>query len=674
MDISGDFMKSITNASRILGVVLGGAIAAGCDTVTDVRDAPATAPPVATAVLEGTITGLGVKRALYLDSGIVLEGHQPERSFFGSLDVPTVPFSYGSVPVGASYSFSVRTQPFGKICTISNASGTVGSGLPGPVVSCADDPAVPRYTFGGTATSTVANLPGATVILETEEGIERIALAGATSFQFTQRGFNAPIINPSNPAQSQFIWSVTATYTDGDRVYNCRVANGVGNNPTANVANVQVQACSFPVTGTVQYSAPPGGTDQPIGAGGVRLELRQLGDAAPDAAPATINAFSASTVTLWPEMRSYAGAAFDIVVAANPAGQACLVRTFAPSITAPVLGGGLTAVSGAMQGTTLWVTAPPTTAASSSHTWNPTGLAVRCRNLPAAQNQLTGIYQRIVRNTAATPQITTRQYLALFSDGTFLFASHGNAASHTSTGVEHGFYAYNPVAGTLDFNLWTDSSILGGTSATPYSLSNVPGFSGTVSGATGGVARATSVVKGTGNPQSLSFSFTGTVSGATVTSDWVMTEPKGTAGQMAGAWVPESDNRRLWVFNFDDTTGIHAGVNGPANLQDGCFVFDDQSAPSGYYTRRGGSTGCMTTAAGYASGFSTIDNAGRLSAVYPAGFFGRFPGTQSAADGRPPSPNLFEVIPGSPDTLVVQRTINGVPVDAPQRFRRAVIN
>lgn len=665
-------MNSMSKGSGLLAVAMFGLGVAGCDSVKDVRSEPSTELPPVAGVLEGTITGLGVKRALYLDSGVTLEDHQKERPFFGSLEVPTVPFSYGSVPQGTPYNFTVRTQPFGKVCSVTNGSGTVGDGGPLPAVTCVDDDAIPRVTFSGTTNATVANLPEATVILETEEGIERIALNGATSFTFATRGFDAPIINPSNPAQSQFIWAMTATYVENGRTYNCRVANGFGNNPTANVTNIVVQACSFPVTGTVLYSPGPGEAAQPMGDGGVTLELRQLGDAVPESPPVTINAFGTTTaMTIWPEMRSYSGAAYDIAVAQQPEGQTCIVRTFAPSITAPRLGGGLVAVSGSMGGTTLWMSDPPTTTASSSFTWNPAGVAVRCRNNPAAENTLTGMYQRIVRNNAETPAITTRQYLSLFADGTFLFASHGNVASHSSTGVEHGFYAYDPAAGTLQFRLYTDSSILSGASAEPVSLSNAPGFSGTVSSNDGGVVSATNVVKA-GN--TLSFSFTGTVGSSTATSDWTMTEPKWTAGQMAGAWVPENDNRRLWVFNFDDTTGIHAGVNGPANLQDGCFVFDDKAAPSGFYSRRGGSTGCMTSGAGYASGFSTIDNAGRLQAVFPAGFTGRFPGTESARDGRPPSPTYFQIIPGNPDTLEVQRTVNGNPVGEPVRFVRAVIN
>jgi hypothetical protein len=55
----------------------------------------------------------------------------------------------------------------------------------------------------------------------------------------------------------------------------------------------------------------------------------------------------------------------------------------------------------------------------------------------------------------------------------------------------------------------------------------------------------------------------------------------------------------------------------------------------------------------------------------PPGFTGRLPGGQGAGDGRPPSPTLFEVIPGSPDTLRLQSTVNGTPSAEPHFFRRA---
>ncbi len=179
------------------------------------------------------------------------------------------------------------------------------------------------------------------------------------------------------------------------------------------------------------------------------------------------------------------------------------------------------------------------------------------------------------------------------------------------------------------------------------------------------------------NPRSLSLTFTGSPAGTptppVTTSTITLVEPKSVSHQMAGPWVSD-DGRRLWVFNFDDTSGIYAGVNGPATVADGCFVFDDATAASGYYTRRGGSTGCMTTAAGFATGFSTLDNLGGV-AITPGTATWRMPGTQNAGDGRPPSPTLFTVTAGTPDTLTAQGTVNGDPTGLPiTTLKRSVIN
>jgi hypothetical protein len=49
---------------------------------------------------------------------------------------------------------------------------------------------------------------------------------------------------------------------------------------------------------------------------------------------------------------------------------------------------------------------------------------------------------------------------------------------------------------------------------------------------------------------------------------------------------------------------------------------------------------------------------------------GRWPEAQSNADGRPSSPASFEIEPGTIDKLIVQDTLNGVPVNAPFVFYR----
>jgi hypothetical protein len=165
-------------------------------------------------------------------------------------------------------------------------------------------------------------------------------------------------------------------------------------------------------------------------------------------------------------------------------------------------------------------------------------------------------------------------------------------------------------------------------------------------------------------------------------STWTFTEPDQLPGTMTGAWVSE-DHRRFWVFDHDNYSGMHAGVNGPINVQDGCFVFGDPMASSSYYTRRGGSTGCMTSTGQstggrgqrffeyYETGFAGIIFT--ASGGEPPGFFGMFPGAVSAADGRPPSPNMFTIIPGTPETLSAQRMVNGEPYLDPAVFKRAEI-
>src|SRR5690606_31513571 len=135
---------------------------------------------------------------------------------------------------------------------------------------------------------------------------------------------------------------------------------------------------------------PGGGAAQPMGAGGLKLALQKLGSAEPPANPeVTIPDFAGAPITFWPDLPSFVGAAYDIVVTQNPAGQKCIVRTLAAAVPAPgPLTFGTRAVAGAMQGSTLWLSNPPATGASSGHTWNPDSVAVRCRALPPAEKVL----------------------------------------------------------------------------------------------------------------------------------------------------------------------------------------------------------------------------------------------------------------------------------------------
>ncbi len=365
-------MNSKINRLNIAAVVCG-LVLAGCNAAEDVRSEPFTPVPVPSGVLEGTLTGLGRLRPVFLDDGIALTGHVREKSFAGTVGVPTVPFSFGAVPQGTPYHITVTNNPYNLVCTVANATGTVGSGAAPPAVTCADNPAITRFTVGGTVTAPAGSLPAGTrVILTTEDGIEEITLnPGQTSFTFVRRVFSTPTSAP--PA---YAWTVTARYTDSNGLLNnCRIDNGTGSNTTAHVTNVQLAACTFAVTGNVQYSTPPGGTAQAMGAGGVEISLKSLGAAVPDVAPVTINAFSTSVVTLWPTMRSNAQAVYDVVITKHPTGQHCIVR----------MTNGATGTT--TEGSALWLVAA---SATSSTTFNRDGVSIRCRNKPTTANTLTG--------------------------------------------------------------------------------------------------------------------------------------------------------------------------------------------------------------------------------------------------------------------------------------------
>src|SRR5690606_1989549 len=213
----------------------------------------------------------------------------------------------------------------------------------------------------------------------------------------------------------------------------------------------------------------------------------------------------------------------------------------------------------------------------------------------------------------------------------------------------------------------------------------------------GGVARATNVIVNSASPASISMTFSGTAINSTLTgtgagapeedavptsATWTFTEPEQIPGTMTGAWI-SGDHRRMWVFDHDNYSGFHAGVNGSINVQDGCFVFGVPMSSSSYYVRRGGSTGCMTSTGSstggrgqryfeyYEPGFAGIIFS--ASGGEPPGFFGKFPGAESAGDGRPPSPNMFTITPGSPETLTAQEMLNGEPYRDPAVFTRAEV-
>jgi hypothetical protein len=623
---------------RILAAGLTAALLAGCGAAGG--EDVAVAPPSQTAVLQGTVTGLGTRRPVVLQyngADVCIDpaaptGARTECRFFGVLDQPTSAFSFGALPVGTPYNIAVKSQPFGKRCTVANGVGTLSEAPTSIAVTCVNDPAVPRFSISGTINSAVATLPGAKVVLATEEGIREQPLNGASTFRFDQALFDSGTNLPV------FAYAVTASVTGTDaKVNNCNVANGTnvgadGNAtaaPTGHITNVQVAACTFPVSVTVAYSGVPA---QALGAGGVTLELRdpRTGEKAIVRDPYTghdeyvlpLNIASSGTASFERQVLSNPTAIYDLVVTGNPAGQTCVV-------------GSSTQLT---QASAVLLLNPADTTHGFFINKN-----VRCRATPAPAGQLKGTYQQ--SSVSASGVMTyNRNFLTFFEDGTFLYGLHSTGMNCAANcGVEHGFYAYNSAAATIAFTPLTDT--VTGTNANRLSSS----------GATGTL---TNVVKSGSAPGQISASFSAGV-------NWLLTAPVQIAGQMTGSWATQ-DKRRVWVYEGSRYTGFHAGVNGLGNAQDACFAIDDPAAPSGFFTRRGGNTTCQLASGPSATtSIFTLDTpSGTTSPRLPEGYVGKWPQSGSNADGRPSSPVLYTIIPGEPDRLTIQNTrYDGSPVD-----------
>jgi hypothetical protein len=289
----------------------------------------------------------------------------------------------------------------------------------------------------------------------------------------------------------------------------------------------------------------------------------------------------------------------------------------------------------------------------------------------------------------STNNNVTRNVLTFFDDGTFLYGVHAAATTSPLNQIEHGFYWYDQASSTIRFTMVTDTNTTNTSASTSITLPTGPtttitfgvanGNSGTALAAnsplqglldkglsgTGGsavvngsqTATMTNVATGAmGTRGTLAGRFaavSGTTSHGSETigsrwATWNMIEPKNTDGLMEGAFATQ-DHRRVWVYDDNPKLGFHVGVNGgAANLQDSCFTVEDALATAGFYTRRGGISGCL-------GGISAVDIPQlRTSITNPPvgtpvsieslpGWVGRIPAGGIAVDGRPPSPAYYVV-------------------------------
>lgn len=712
-------MKFITGRSGLVAAALCAMAVAGCDSIKDVRDEPYTALPTPTVVVQGKITGLSTRRFLTLQNN---GNGDLAKSFIATPGTQMTPFTFGAVPVGTPYKIEVKAQPFGQICEVNDGEGTVTSAEAMNItVECGPDPDVERYDVRVSTPLAFENAAGAKVTLTTEDGVfDATPVPGQGFVLFPDALLDVP------PTQPLIVWTLTATTTEGSTptrpvVNRCAMTNPTNPlyplghpqfnqpmPPTDDVINPAVGLCEFSIGGNVVYSTPTGGSAQAMpGGSGVTLELRDVTGAAV-ADPVTVTSYSApdNAFTLTNTARSNQFGVYDVVVTSHPAGHHCVVSN----------GGGHSVYVTA-------ITSNPENITATGSTTRP-ALNVYCRAVPTGANVLSGTYRLITSTTTvgANPPVTAKwttnpaednrqvssNILTFFDDGSFLYGTHAGSGSTVSAHIEHGFYDYNPDTGTLRFTIHTDTNTsttfngtvfnTGTTNIPLAGLSATPGIVTVGSGSTAvRTATMTGVQRGTEDGQrTLAGTF---VSGA---NSWYfgMTEPESIDNQMTGAWITQ-DHRRFWVYDFNTTYGYHAGVNGGApNLQNACYPLDDFRASTGFYSRRGSSTGCYPfnrPAAGAFFLFTTtesVDFAGNGGVALLPGFVGRIPGGQTAFDARSPSPIYFHIAPAatffstaSPDyfpevptgwcnseILGLRATLHAKAIDSPVYFCRTRAN
>jgi hypothetical protein len=665
---------------------------------------------------------------------------------FTSFDENNVP---QGTPVGVAYNVTVEKQPFGKICSVTNGSGEVGGAELPITVNCIDDPALTRYSVT-VNTGPLSILDDATVTLTTEDGVQTKDAAGQASVVFDDAIFNSGTSLPL--FQYQLTASYTTTQAGVETTNYCAFTAVTSGANTINLggtnvdgsfnvitpsgdATVAVNACLFPVNVTVAYSGTPAVTGIPPGS--MKLGLKNHFPGVVEQTLPVDWAFSTATVRAFPnQVPANAGSIYEVVVTEQPDNQQCIVSGTISAFSTMIASAGGSVI--APTGSAVMFVDPRVPEWWTSTAATTTGArAVRCRTRPT--NVLTGTYQTdrplpTASQLAASPPTIppqAREFLTFFDDGTFLYginftgvttcgveaippnfpscqaastsaarligengptataANPGSGANaNAASGVVHGFYAYDPVAKTIAFTVFTASNIF----PSYMGLNGMPGYANGTASVT-----ATNVTK-SGSPGAghISLTFTGTrpvpypggavgtYSGAAQTVTWEMTEPYSVPGELSGVWVTP-DHLRMFTFDTRYTFGFHMGVSGLPTVQDACFVVNDDGVSTqsgGFFTRHsgftfncfiGGNSGALTRDVPHYATTGAVRTMPRI----PPNYSGRLPGSAAQLDGRPTSPNAFSIALASgsiPDELTVQATSNGTLVGLPVTFVREGAN
>ena len=231
----------------------------------------------ATYTIGGTISGLSA-------SGLVLANGADTVSPAANATSFVFPTALAS---GASYSVTVKTQPSGLTCSVTNGSGTVGSSdVTNVQVACT---ASAVYTIGGT----ISGLTQGGLMLA--NGADTVSpAANATSFVF-------PTALASGASYSVTVKTQPSGLT-------CSVTNGSGTVGSSNVTNVQVACTAIAASYTI------GGTISGLTQGG--LMLANGADTVSPVANATSFVFPTALAT---------GASYSVTVKTQPSGLTCSV-------------------------------------------------------------------------------------------------------------------------------------------------------------------------------------------------------------------------------------------------------------------------------------------------------------------------------------------------------------
>jgi N-acetylneuraminic acid mutarotase len=237
-----------------------------------------------TNTIGGTIGGLTGSGLQLLDNG------GDTISIASNATTFTFPTTVAS---GAAYAVTVKTQPSGQSCSVSNGTGTATANVTNVTLKCATTPAN-TYTVSGT----ISGLTSAPLVLELNGAEDLTFGAGATTFSF------------ATPLKPSSTYQITVKTTPVGQV-TCSVANGSGTITSANIVNVAVSCAPFyTFHGTVSNL------------NGVTLSLLLQNN----------GGYSSNRISLLPGQSTFDfnvglfnGTGYDVTVQQQPSGQSCTV-------------------------------------------------------------------------------------------------------------------------------------------------------------------------------------------------------------------------------------------------------------------------------------------------------------------------------------------------------------